>query len=450
MAQIVILGAGITGISAAYHLEQNNFYDYKLFEKENSTGGLCRSVIQDGFTFDYTGHLLHINDTYFKSLIEQKVGLEHFNAIFRRSFIYSQDRYTRYPYQVNLFGLPPSTIIDCIEGFVNRPTQKKQTSSFYNWVMHNFGSGLGKHFFFPYQEKIFSYNIKKLSSSWTGRFVPSTSLSEMIEGALHDKHDNLIGYNSTFFYPKTGGIYFWVDKLARVLRNQVYTNYCVESIDIKNKIITFSNGTRESYNQLITTLPLDVLLKIIIEPADSTLKKAEKKLLCNSVINFNLGINKPDLSDKHWIYYPEEKYPFYRIGFPHNFSAQAVPENCSSLYGEFSYLKNTKQEIDQKLAFSLQATKKLFALSESDILVEKVIDIKHAYVIYNKWRDHNLPLILERLAQFGIYSVGRYGAWKYASMQEGILDGKEIGEKLLTQLIINAAKRESKSYEIRI
>jgi protoporphyrinogen oxidase len=430
MAEVVILGAGLTGISAAYHLEQQQFSDYKIFEKEKNSGGLCRTVNQDGFTFDYTGHLLHISDPYFKSLISKYVGFEHFNTIFRKSFVYSQDVYTRYPYQVNLFGLPVETIAACIEGFVKRPQKKSMPKSFKSWVLQNFGSGFGKYFFFPYQEKIFSYDIHKLSASWTGRFVPQTSLPELIQGATQDYSDAQIGYNSTFFYPKSGGIQFWVDKFAQAVAQPIHTEFCVKSIDIKNKIITFTNGAQESYKKLITTIPLDTLLALIIEPTDLTIKQARHKLLCNSVINFNLGINRPDLSDKHWIYYPEEKYPFYRIGFPHNFTEQAVPTGCSSLYGEFSYINNTPEEINNKLQYALSATRNLLFIDQKDILVEKIIDIKHAYVIYNNWRDKHLPLLLNTLATYDIYSVGRYGAWKYASMQEAILDGKEVVETI--------------------
>lgn len=65
MAEVVIIGAGLTGISTAYHFEHYGFDDYILFEKESMPGGLCRSIMQDGFTFDYTGHLLHINNPMF-------------------------------------------------------------------------------------------------------------------------------------------------------------------------------------------------------------------------------------------------------------------------------------------------------------------------------------------------------------------------------------------------
>lgn len=125
MADIVIIGAGLTGISAAYHLEKKGFSSYRLFEKEQEIGGLCRSVTQDGFTFDFTGHLLHASDPYFSELIAQVVGVENLNSIDRASFIYSHHTFTRYPFQANLYGLPEQVIVDCIAGFVNRTQRRK-------------------------------------------------------------------------------------------------------------------------------------------------------------------------------------------------------------------------------------------------------------------------------------------------------------------------------------
>lgn len=442
MAEIVILGAGLTGLSTAYHLEREGFYDYALFEKDATVGGLCRSVEQDGFTFDYTGHLMHISDSYFRSFIEERIGFTYFNEIIRRSFIYSQDIYTRYPYQMNLYGLPVETIAYCIEEFIKRPRSKKVPTSFYAWVIHNFGKGFGEYFFYPYQEKIFSYDVKKLTASWTGRFVPQTNLSTLLKGAVGDAIDQEVGYNAHFFYPKQGGIFFWIDKLYRSLHKPAYTNYQASRIDLNNKIVHFTNGHQESFKQIITTMPLDVLLSIIQERSTTTLRRAQKHLLCNSVINFNMGITRSDLSTKHWIYYPEKKYPFYRIGFYHNFSQNLVPAGCSSFYGEFSYLKKSYKEITELLAIAQTAAKKFLGIQQEEIATEKIITIPHAYVIFNRWRDKNLPKLLSALEDEGIMSIGRYGGWKYASMQEGFLDGKNIVDKLIPDLFSQQSKQD--------
>jgi protoporphyrinogen oxidase len=431
MAKIVIIGAGPTGLSAAYHLEKKGFYDYKLFEKESTAGGLCRSVEQDGFTFDFTGHLLHISDPYFKSFIEDVVGMHNLNTIYRKSFIYSQNTYTRYPYQVNLFGLPEDTVVECIEGYIRRKKSSRRTQTFPEWVLQNFGAGFGKYFFFPYQRKIFAYNLEKITASWTGRFVPSTSLKQIIHGALYDTPESSIGYNAKFFYPKVGGISFWVDMMAHELQNDFYTDFCVQEIDIKNKVVLFTNGHVESYEQLITTMPLDTLLRLIKEDSSTHMAASADKLLCNKVVNFNLGIAHPNISEKHWIYYPEKQYPFYRIGFSHNFSSAMVPDGCSSLYGEFSYLNESPATVARMLKQSLKETKRVLKINEVDIVTQKNIHIDHAYVIYDFWREKQLPKLHNELQKNQIYSVGRFGEWKYSSMQEALLDGKKIVEKLI-------------------
>lgn len=430
MAQIVIIGAGLTGISAAYHLEQKGFFDYKVFEKEDTTGGLCRSIEHDGFTFDFAGHLLHINNDYLHQLVQHLIGFEHFNTIERRSWIYSQDVYTPYPYQIHMRGLPVITIAECLQGFIKRP-RIKNPKSFYEWVLTHFGKGFGKYFFFTYQQKLFAYDIKKITASWTGRFVPTISLKELVEGIMHVMHKHDIGYNAHFFYPISGGIGSLVKKFSDSLINPVYTKFCVKSIDMRTKTIYFSNGHIETYEQLITTMPLDVLLQTLQQPADTSLDKACSKLICNSIINFNLGIARPYISDKHWIYFPETKYPFYRIGFPHNFASSMAPKGCSSIYGEFSYLRGSSIQINSRLKASLKAIKQLFTLADEEIIAEKTLILPHAYVIYDAWREKNLPHIHKKLHEFDIYSIGRYGEWKYASMQEAVLDGKAIADKLV-------------------
>lgn len=443
MAHVVILGAGLTGLSTAYHLEKLGIKDFKLYEKEKTVGGLCRSVEHDGFTFDYTGHLLHSNDDYFTNFLTHVVGMDAFNAITRRSFIYSKGVYTHFPFQSNLYGLPHEIIAECIEGFVQRPTRIKKRESFYDWAVRMFGIGIVKHFFAPYQEKIFAYDSKKISASWTGRFVPKTDLKSIIHGALQPQTAAHQGYNAHFLYPKKGGINSWITKVADAIKSPFYTGYEVEAIDIKNKIVTFKNGDFESYELLVSTLPLDVFLSLSRETSSQDIKKAAKKLRCNSVANFNLGIQKKDLSDKHWVYLPEKEFPHYRIGFYHNFSDAMTPPDCSSVYGEYAYFSHQKSHVHDTVAYAIQKTQKLLHVSDAQVIAQRTMHISHAYVIFDFWREKYLPRIHTELLHHGIHSIGRYGAWKYASMQESVLDGKTMAEYIQEQKYGALQKQEN-------
>lgn len=444
MAKIVILGAGLTGLSSAYHLEQQGFFDYQIFEKEHSPGGLCRSVKHDGFIFDYTGHLLHVNNDYFKSFIHTIVGLENLNPIERKSFIYSCNTYTKYPFQINLYGLPSHVICECIIEFIKRKKHIKKPKNFHEQILKYFGRGIGKHFLLPQNKKVLQYDLKKVAPFWNGRFMPQTSLQQILDGAFTDKPE-LIGYNSHFLYPKAGGIEHLPIQLAKKLRNTVRLNSRACKIDSKKKRIVFEDGHQEQYEKLITTIPLDQLLNILNIPSNRTLKEAQVKLRCTSLVNFNLGIAQPNISEKHWIYFPEKSFPFYRIGFWHNFSRNMVKPGTSAIYGEFTYYFGTKTQtqLANLTKKSIKQVLNLIGLNHADIATEKILHLDRAYVIYDTWRAKHLPTLLSELLTFDIHSVGRFGAWKYSSMQEAILDGKSTADTMLKEksFIVQSASK---------
>ena len=436
MAEVVILGAGLTGLCVALHLEEKGFYDFKIFEKENSVGGLLRSFYHDGFTFDFTGHLLHTNNDYFYNFLEKIAGINNFNPLTRKSFIHLNNKIIPYPFQINLGNLDPEITIDSILGFIDRKKNIKKPKSYYEWVLKYFGSGMGKHFFFPYNQKLLCYDTKKITSSWTGRFIPQTNLKTILRNTLNKSSESNIGYNRHFYYPKNGGIIYLIDQITKKLKSKIHTNYTAEKIDTKNKTVYFQNGHKEKYNTLVNTTPLNSFLNSFEQNSSTNLKRTADKLLCNSLFNFNVGFDVANLTDKHWIYFPETKYPFYRIGFWHNICPTSVPKNCSAIYGELSYLPGTKTEkqVYNLAEKSIKSATKVLGLNNSNIITQKNLHIPHAYVIYNFWREKNLKKLLAQLEKISIYSTGRYGEWKYSSMQEAVLDGKKTSENLLHSL----------------
>ena len=426
MARVVIIGAGLTGLSTAYHLEQQGFFDYKILEKEAQVGGLCRSIHDNGFTFDYTGHLLHINNNYAKELIDDLVGLDKFNYIKRRSFIYSHEVFSHYPFQTNLYGLPATTIADCIKNFITRK-KINNPKTFYQWVLTNFGAGFAKHFFIPYQEKQFCRSARTFSAQWTGRFVPQTSLEDIIRG-IQNSQTTPIGYNSCFYYPKMGGIEIIPNSFAKQLTQQIHTNHEVKNINLKNKVITCTNGTQYPFDILINTAPLNQILKKIIDTSSSQFYSQHKKLAASSVLNINLGIARKNISTKHWVYFPEKKYPFYRLGFSSNFSDTITPSGCSSLYIECAY-RNTYSP--ETIPYAIEQACTALNIKQHEIIAHTIIELPTAYTLYTPWRDTHINKLLARLQEVGVYSIGRYGSWKYASMQEALCEGRDIAEHIV-------------------
>jgi protoporphyrinogen oxidase len=430
MEKVVIIGAGLTGLSAAYHLQQTR-HSYDLYEQHETVGGLTRSVQENGFTFDYTGHFLHSNNAYFSSIIDLLFQGDSLDTIARKAFIFSHGTYTAYPFQSNLSGLPLNVICECIEGIVRKSTSKTAPKNLREWLLKGFGRGMCKHFFFPYNKKILSYPLHKAMPEQGGRFVPNTTLNDIVRNLATTPEHSSAGYNATFLYPKSGGIQQLANRLSSHLEKKPATSHAVASIDPYKKTVLFSNGNQEKYDVLISTMPLDTLLKLTTFGSASSLSHQRTNLVCNTVINLNLGINRPTINDKHWIYFPEKKYSFYRLGFWSSISESMAPQGTSSLYGELSLLNPTQKDIHQKIKRAKREIMALFGIQNPEICVEKILTLNHAYVIYNEWRKNNLESLLSTLSdQFGIYSVGRFGGWKYSSMQEAILDGQHVVQEI--------------------
>lgn len=428
MVKIVVIGAGLAGLSVGYHAERAKI-DYMIYEQNNDVGGLCSTKEKDGFYFDHSGHLLHLKNPYFQSLVKDLLG-DNLNSIHRHSFIYSKGVFTRYPFQANLYGLPPEVIKECLEEFVkayyeNEDLPSESYKSFYDWVVSKLGKGIGKHFMFPYNEKIWTVSTKELTCEWLSEYVPRPELEDVFTGSFFDQKKDF-GYNPTFLYPKKGGIqalcYAFAEKIPNIQLNEEIT-----MINTSRKVIAFDSGRTVEYEKLISTLSLKILLEKIIEDVPVEVKQAAQKLRHNSIIVVNLGVKGKDLTDKHWVYIPEKRYTAYRVGVYSNFSEQMSPPDTTSYYVEIAYQKDwdiQKEQITEKAVNEMLEMG--FIPKLEDILVKEIFDVDCAYVIYDKNYSEIKRVILDYLKKIDIYSIGRYGSWEYSGMEDAIQQGKEI------------------------
>lgn len=425
--KIVILGAGLAGLSAAFHIQDG----IKVFEKEDQIGGLARTDFVNGFSFDYDGHLLHYKTDYVKRLIN-KLLPNRLAAHKRNAWIYSHNVYTKYPFQANVFGLPLQIVKKCILGMLKTTLQvkDKEDKNLYDWMLASFGKGITKYFMYPYNYKFWTIPPQELIADWTVNYVPQVKIKTVLDGAF-SLNTKALGYNSEFWYPKIGGI----EQVAQAFAGQIkpiYTGYEVKAIDIESKKIQFTNGKTENYTQLICSIPMIDLKQLIVNKMPESVKMAFSKLKYISIYNLNLGIDRANISNKHWIYYPEDKFSFFRVGFPMNFSQNAAPESKSSLYAEVSYSDHKplpEKDIDKVIKNDLISAGILN--KEDVILAAHAQNIKYAYVVY----DHNYRKSLQVLNDFlrvnNIFSIGRFGRWKYMSMEDVIIDGKIIAEEII-------------------
>lgn len=419
---MVILGAGLAGLSAAYHSGG------VIYEREQEIGGTCRSLRQDGYVFDFGIHVLHTRNKYVLKLLSQDkgAGLQYKK---RSAWIYSYNVLTKYPFQANTFGLSKNIAMQCLAGFMDVCGKAvRDYDNYEDWIYANFGKGIAEHFYLPYSEKFWTVKAKELTNDWLDVRVPRPRLEQVIKGALSIQKEEF-GPNALFQYPKRGGI----QRIAEALlekKTKIMLGKEAVRIDADKKTVHFGDKTAIPYDNLISTMPLPELIGII-DKAPTPVRQAASSLRYNSILCVNLGIRREDLNLRHWIYFPEEKFCAFRVSFPRNFSKFTVPEKWSSVQAEISYSKSKpirQRDIVEKVTRDLIKAKIIKPQDKVKLISTK--DIKYAYVIYDHNRIDNLKIINKFLRRNNVYTAGRYGKWEYLWMDEAILSGKNVSEEM--------------------
>jgi UDP-galactopyranose mutase len=420
--KIIILGAGLAGLSAAWHL-QNDATECLIFEKESDVGGLCRSRKIKDFIFDCDGHLLHFRNKYTLQLVN-KLLKGNLVSHKRSAWINNFGIFSRYPFQANLSALPEKIAKECLFEFL-KASQSRQTRApvnFLKWINSSFGKGISRNFMVPYNRKFWTVPLDKMTSDWTDNFIPQPKPSEVIEGFFTENRQ-AFGYNSTFWYPRKAGI----GQLPRAFEQRlgnVFKNCPVTEIDLDKKEITVCGRKKIKFDSLISTIPLPELVKII-RPLPADIRGMFRKLRWNSIFNLNLGIKGDCQAGRHWIYFPHKESIFFRVGFFHNFSNNIVPRGSSAMYTEVAYSKNRPIDKSKVVSRIVKDLKACGVLAEDNKLsVLDINDIKYGYPIYDQDYSRVTAAIRGFLSRNKIIACGRYGNWQYMSMEDAILDGR--------------------------
>jgi UDP-galactopyranose mutase len=473
-APVIVIGAGPTGLSAAYHLGDRAL----LLEQNNEVGGWCRSVHVNGFTFDYAGHIMFSSEPYVHQLYKLLLG-DNVHWQDREAWIYSKNTYTRYPFQGALYGLPPEVIKECVVGAIearfgplkgSKEAARNGTANghsngngkaacnesisdccadgilessarlvkshaeprnFEEFIYQVWGAGIAKHFAIPYNRKLWAVPLDQMETSWLGGRVPMPDLEEMIEGALKPVPKPM-GPNARFGYPLRGGFQSLMDAFLPRLKGELLLNSSVKSVSPQRRTLTLRDGTELRYSHLISTMPLPKLIASIAE-TPSSIRSATAKLRHVSVRCVHLGIGRENLTEKHWIYYPEDTV-FHRIFVQGNASPHCNPPGGFGLTCEITYSEHKPLpcEGDELIQRCIDDCRKVGFFSPDDpVWAATQCDLPHAYVVYDHSRKEAVSAIRDWLKATGIYLAGRYSEWEYYNSDHAFIAGKKAAETIL-------------------
>lgn len=498
-AEVVVIGAGPTGLSAAYHLGK----DAVLIEQNDRVGGWCRSIVDNGFTYDFAGHIMFSADPYVHQMYKMLLG-DNVHWQDREAWVYSKNVYTRYPFQGSLYGLPADVIKECIVGAIEsrygaikkKPetkangtanshanghstskhanghtngtttskaqaaadlskdgiadccadgileasapltrnacevTSNAEPKNFEEFIYKVWGAGIAKHFAIPYNKKLWAVPLCEMETSWLGGRVPMPDLEDLIEGALKPSTKPM-GPNARFGYPLRGGFQALMDGFLPRLAGKLLLNTKVATVSPSKRRIRLVDGTEYNYQQLISTMPLPALVRAMGTEAPGFVQEAARALRHVSVRCVNLGIGRENLTDKHWIYYPEDTV-FHRIFVQGNASPFCNPPGgfgltCEITYSEHKPLPCDGEDLIQRC---IEDCHRVGMFTPQDPVWSAVqVDMPYAYVVYDHTRKQAVETIRDWLLSNGIILAGRYSEWEYYNSDHAFVAGKQAAEK---------------------
>ena len=406
----LIIGAGVSGLSFANFTDRD---DYLILEGLHEIGGYCRTVKQDGFVWDFSGHFFHFRHPEIEKYLVDRMD-DEVSTVVKSSKIKFKDRMVEFPFQKNIHQLPQEDFIECLYELFFR--EEKEATNFEEMLYAKFGKGITDRFLVPYNEKLYACPLSELDADAMGRFFPHANLEEIIRNF---KAADNASYNATFTYPRGGAIQYINALASEVPDDKIRLNTWVDSLDLDRKVAQTSAG-EIAFEQVVSSAPLDRLLKMANVPFD------REHFSYNKVLVFNLGFDRKAWDCVHWVYFPERKYRFYRVGFYDNIFGT----DRASLYIEIGMKAGDVADVNSELARVL-ADLELAGVTDGHKLVSKhSVVLDPAYVHVAGPSQIAVAEHMKSLANAGVYSIGRYGGWKYCAIEDNIVEARDLAERL--------------------
>ena len=411
----LIVGAGVSGLSFANFVGSD---DYLILESDSEIGGFCKTVVQDGFVWDYSGHFFHFKHKDMETYLLDRMPQDEVRVIQKESAVRYRDGFVDFPFQKNIHQLPQDEFIECLYDlyFKDEGSDGSAPANFKEMLYRKFGRGISEKFLIPYNEKLYATDLTRLDTDAMGRFFPYADVADIIRNF---RQTNNTSYNSTFTYPRGGAIQYVRALKHEVPDNKISFQEGLVSVDLERRVAT-TTKRQIRFEKLISSTPFPRLMKMTglpHNPADLT---------WNKVLVFNLGFDRKGWEKLHWVYFPERKFCFYRIGFYDNiFNTDRM-----SLYVELGYPADATVDVQGARAQVLADLTTAGVIQGHQLVSEHNIVLDPAYVHITQQSMAQVQRARAALANHGVYSIGRYGAWTYCSIEDNMIEARTLAREL--------------------
>lgn len=446
--EIVIIGAGPAGLTAAYELTRHQV-PATVLEADDVVGGISRTIERDGWRFDVGGHRFFTKVSRVEALWHEILLDGEFLLRPRQSRILYRGKFYDYPLRPlgALRNLGAAEAARCVLSYAwARLRPPADQSHLEGWVAARFGYRLYRHFFKTYNEKVWGMPATEIQADWAAQRIKDLSLATAVLGGLR------LGRNRTqitslieeFHYPKYGPGMMWERccELVEAAGSKVHLSQPVTRIRHEDSrvvsIETTADGALTSYpcTQLISSMPLPDLVRAMDPPAPPAVRAAADELRFRDFLTVALVVSESQAFPDNWIYV---HCPQVRVGRIQNFGAWSpamVKPGRTCLGLEYFVFRGDELWELPDPDLVKRATRELAVLGLVDpgqVEAGYVVRMPKAYPVYDQDFQANVGVLRGWLAEHArnVHPVGRNGMHRYNNQDHSMLTAMLTVENIL-------------------
>jgi len=421
----LVIGAGVTGLGFANAIRAEHADRGRpspavaVVEAEAEAGGYCRTIERAGFVWDYSGHFFHFKHAEIEAWLRARMPGEDVRTVVKRSFIRYAGADVDFPFQKNIHQLPAAELDECLRDLraAAAATDAAPPTSFLAMLYRRLGRGIVEKFLRPYNEKLYAADLDALDVDAMGRFFPHATADDIIAHVADPKPD--ASYNATFTYPAGGAIRYVRALLRDLPADALVLGERVTAIDVAARVAT-TTRRQIGYGQLVSSAPLPALLAMTGTAHDPAV------FGWNKVLVFNLGFDRKGPTGVHWMYFPDRARRFYRVGWYDNI----VATDRMSLYVEIGARRDEPLDVEAERARVLADLAAEGIIRDHALVAWHHVVLDPAYVHITRASLGEAARLRASLAAAGVHSAGRYGRWTYCSIEDNLIEARELAGQL--------------------
>lgn len=417
----LVIGAGMSGLGFANWIRAEAAERGRaapsvcVLEREAEAGGYCRTVVQDGFVWDYSGHFFHFKQPAIEAWLRARMEGE-VRTVQKLSSIRVAGVDVDFPFQKNIHQLPRPLFLACLHDLYFRDQGEVSAApgSFAEMLYRRYGRGIADTFLIPYNTKLYATALDRLDRDAMGRFFPHADVADIIRNMR--VADNA-SYNATFTYPARGAMEYVRALLRDLPADTVALGEPLVAIDLVRKVAR--TARRElAYGRLVSSAPLPALLDLC------GLAHDRSAFTANRVLVWNLGFDRKGPAGVHWMYFPDPARSFYRVGWYDNI----LGGDRMSLYVEVGLPAGG--EVPDALDRILADLRAEGIVTDHRLVSSHSVVLDPAYVHITQRSIAEVARVRRTLEAAGVYSVGRYGGWTYCSIEDNLIETRALAAAL--------------------